>query len=210
MAAAFPGPELDGFGADDVLLFACACTPLITCGLLARRGSRTRWTALIVDGLVITIALFTVTEVLRAPLVNPVNAPDDLRSLVLAYGGYAAVMLGGAGALCTVSTAALRRSVSVMIGAVAWQASAACFEAMAIIAPSWTWTAGSGVSVAMGLQTVVIAAGFAPKTFAERSARASAPKVSQLGMALVIGAVLALPAAILLMEVRGEDRNRVV
>ena len=81
---------------------------------------------------------------------------------MLAYGGYAAVMLGGAGALCTVSTAALRRSVSVMIGAVAWQAAAAVFEAMAIISPSWVWTAGSDVSVALGLQTVVIAAGFAP------------------------------------------------
>ncbi|UOY00239.1 diguanylate cyclase domain-containing protein [Blastococcus sp. PRF04-17] len=207
LAGFFPGPEFDGFGGDDVLLLAGACTPLITCGLLARRVSRTRWTALVVDGLVITIALLTVTEVLRAPLVNPVNAPDDLRSLVLAYGGYAAIMLGGAGALCTVSTAALRRSVSVMIGAVAWQASAACFEAMAIIAPSWTWVAGSDLSVAMGLQTVVIAAAFAPRTFAERSARASAPVVSPLGMALVIGAVLSLPGAIVLMEVRDEGHS---
>jgi diguanylate cyclase (GGDEF)-like protein/PAS domain S-box-containing protein len=202
LAAAFPGPEFDGFGGDDVLLLAGACTPLITCGLLARRVSRTRWPALIVDGAVITIALFTVTEVLRAPLTNPVGAPDDLRSLVLAYGGYAAVMLGGAGALCTVSTAALRRSVSVMIGAVAWQASAAVFESMAIISPSWMWTAGSDVSVALGLQTVVIAVGFAPTRFADHSARAAAPKVSRLGMALVVGAILSLPAAIVLMELR--------
>src|SRR3712207_958792 len=202
MAAAFPGPELDGFGADDVLLFACACTPLITCGLLARRGSRTRWTALIVDGLVITIALFTVTEVLRAPLVNPVNAPDDLRSLVLAYGGYAAVMLGGAGALCTVSTAALRRSVSVMIGAVGWQAAAACAEAMAIVDPSVVWTAASDVSVAMGLQTVVVAASFAPRQHADRTARAAAPVVSRLMLTLVVTAMLALPLAITVMELR--------
>ena len=154
-----PGPEFDGFGVDDVLLLRSAPPrPLVTCALLARRVSRTRWPALVVDGAVITVALLVVTEVLRTPLVNPVGAPDDLRSLVLAYGGYAAVMLGGAGALCTVSTAALRRSVSVMIGAVAWQASAACFEAMAIISPSWVWTAGSDVSVALGLQTVVVAA----------------------------------------------------
>ena len=107
LAGTFPGPEFDGFGVDDVLLFVGACSPLVTCGLLARRVSRTRWTALIVDGLIVTTALLTVTEVLRAPLVNPVGAPDDLRSLVLAYGGYAAVMLGGAGALCTVSTLSL-------------------------------------------------------------------------------------------------------
>jgi hypothetical protein len=94
LSAAFPGPELDGFGFDDVLLFAGACAPLVTCGLLALRVRRTRWIALVVDGLIITVALLVVTDVLRTPLVNPVGAPDDLRSLVLAYGGYAAVMLG--------------------------------------------------------------------------------------------------------------------
>ncbi|MCW2531512.1 MAG: hypothetical protein JWP62_1082 [Blastococcus sp.] len=204
LAASFPGPEFDGFGVDDVLLFFGACSPLVTCGLLALRVSRTRWPALVVDGLIITAALLTVTEVLRAPLVNPVGAPDDLRSLVLAYGGYAAVMLGGAGALCTVSTAALRRSVSVMLGAVAWQAVAACCEAMAIVSPSWVWTAGSDVAVALGLQTVVIAAGFAPTCFADRSARAGAPKVSPLGMFLVVGAMLSLPLALAYMEWRDQ------
>jgi diguanylate cyclase (GGDEF)-like protein/PAS domain S-box-containing protein len=200
LAGSFPGPAFDGFGVDDVLLFAGACSPLVTCGLLARRVSRTRWTALVVDGLIVTTALLTVTEVLRAPLVNPVGAPADLRSLALAYGGYAAVMLGGAGALCTVSTAGLRRSVSVMLGAVAWQAAAACCEAMAIVSPSWVWTAGSDVAVALSLQTIVIAAGFAPTRFADRSARAAAPQVSALGLVLVIAAMLSLPLALGLME----------
>src|SRR3954454_23201447 len=196
LVAAFPGPELDGFGFDDVLLFAGACAPLVTCGMLARRVRRTRWIALVVDGLIITVALLVVTDVLRTPLVNPVGAPDDLRSLVLAYGGYAAVMLGGAGALCTVSTRALRRSVSIMTGAVAWQALAACAEAMAIVDPSWVWTATSDVAVAMGLQTVVIAASFAPERLTQRTARDSAPVVSPLGMGLVIAAMLSLPAAL--------------
>ncbi|HEY0402621.1 MAG TPA: diguanylate cyclase [Blastococcus sp.] len=207
LAGFFPGPAFDGFGVDDVVLFVGACSPLVTCGLLARRVSRTRWPALIVDGLIITVALLTVTEVLRAPLANPVGAPDDLRSLVLAYGGYAAVMLGGAGALCTVSTAALRRSVSVMLGAVAWQAIAACCEAMAIISPSWVWTAGSDIAVALSLQTVVIAAGFAPSRFADRSARAGAPLVSPLGMFLVVGAMLSLPVALGLMQWRDQSHS---
>ncbi|TFV90342.1 diguanylate cyclase [Blastococcus sp. CT_GayMR16] len=196
LAGFFPGPEFDGFGVDDVLVFLGASTPLVTCALLARRVSRTRWPALVVDGAVIATALLVVTEVLRTPLINPVGAPDDLRSLVLAYGGYAAVMLGGAGALCTVSTAALRRSVSIMIGAVAWQAAAACFEAMAIISPSWVWTAGSDVSVALGLVTVVIAAGFAPNRFSDHSARAGAPQVTPLGILLVLAATLSLPLTI--------------
>jgi diguanylate cyclase (GGDEF)-like protein/PAS domain S-box-containing protein len=207
LAAAFPGPELDGFGFDDVFLFAGAVSPLVVCGLLARRVSRTRWTALVVDGLVITSALLVLTEVLRAPLVNPADAPEDLRSLVLMYGAYSAVMLGGAGALCTVSTAALRRSVSVMIGAVAWQAMGGVAEAMAIIDPSVLWTATSDVSVAMGLQTVVIAAGFAPRRFADHTERAAAPVVSPLGMVLVVGALLALPVAIGLMEWKDGSRS---
>src|SRR3954449_1750150 len=202
LVAACPGPELDGFGFDDVLLFAGACAPLVTCGMLARRGRPPRWIALVVDGLIIAVALLSLTEVLRAPLVNPVGAPDDLRSLVLAYGGDAAVMLGGAGALCTVATKALRTSVSVMLGAVAWQAAAACFEAMAIISPSWVWTAGSDVAVALGLQTVVIAVGFAPNRFADHSARAAAPQVSPLGMLLVVVAMLSLPLALVWMELR--------
>jgi diguanylate cyclase (GGDEF)-like protein/PAS domain S-box-containing protein len=198
LAAAFPGPELDGFGFDDVLLFAGAFSPLVVCGMLARRVSRTRWPALVVDGLVIAVALLVVTEVVRTPLVNPANAPEDLRSLVLMYGAYAAVMLGGAAALCTVSTAALRRSVSIMIGAVAWQATAGVAEAMAIVDPSALWTATSDVAVAMGLQTVVVAAHFAPKRFADHTERAAAPVVSPLGMALVVAAMLSLPAALIL------------
>ena len=208
LVAAFPGPAMDGFGFDDVLLFAAAVAPIITCGMLARRVSRTRWTALVVDGLVITTALLVVTEVLRAPLVNPVNAPDDLRSLVLAYGGYAAVMLGGAGALCTVSTAALRTSVSIMIGAVAWQALGACSEAMAIVYPSELWTASSDVAVAMGLQTVVIALSFAPHKLSERTPRDSAPQVSPLGLLLVVGSMLSLPLSIGCMELIGHEHSR--
>jgi diguanylate cyclase (GGDEF)-like protein/PAS domain S-box-containing protein len=196
LAGSFPGPEFDGFGVDDVLLFAGAFSPLVACALLALRVGRTRWPALIVDGLVITTALLVVTEVLRTPMVNPADAPEDLRSLVLAYGGYAAVMLGGAGAVCSVSTAALRRTVSVMIGAVAWQAAAAVFEAMAIIQPSWVWVAGSDASVALGMQTLVIAAGFAPTRFSDRSPRATAPVVSPLGMLLVLAGMLCLPLAI--------------
>src|SRR3954454_16229123 len=205
LVAAFSGPELDGFGFDDVLLFAGACAPLVTCGMLARRVRHTRWIALVVDGLIIAVALLVLTEGLRTPLVNPVGAPDDLRSLVLAYGGYAAVMLACAGALCTVSTAVLRRSVSVMMGAVAWQALAACAEAMAIVDPSWVWTATSDVAVAMGLQTIVIAASLAPGRPAGRTARDSAPVVSPLGLMLVIGPMLSLPLAIAVMELREEE-----
>src|SRR3954471_24069461 len=114
-------------------------------------------------------------------------------------------MLACAGALCTVSTAALRRSVSVMMGAVAWQALAACAEAMATVDPSWVWTATSDVAVAMGLQTIVIAASLAPGRPAGRTARDSAPVVSPLGLMLVIGAMLSLPLAIAVMELREEE-----
>jgi diguanylate cyclase (GGDEF)-like protein/PAS domain S-box-containing protein len=196
LAGLFPGPEFDGFGIDDVVLFLGASSPMVTCALLARQVRRTRWVTLVLDGAVITVALLVVTEMLRYPVVNPANAPDDLRTLVLAYGGYAAVMLGGAGALCTVSTAALRRSATVMIGAVACQASAACAEALAIVAPSPLWTAASDVSVALGLQTVVLAACYAPKADSDRSLGATVPRVSPWGMALVVVAILGVPLTI--------------
>jgi diguanylate cyclase (GGDEF)-like protein/PAS domain S-box-containing protein len=196
LAGLFPGPEFDGFGVDDVVLFLGATSPVLTCALLARRVRRTRWAALVLDGTIVTVALLAVTEILRTPLVNPAGAPEDLRSLVLTYGAYAAVMLGGAGALCTVSTAALRRSATVMLGAVACQASAACAEAMAIVAPSMVWTAMSDVSVALGLQAVVLAAASAPTSNADRSARAAAPRVSPWGMALVVLAMLGVPLTV--------------
>jgi diguanylate cyclase (GGDEF)-like protein/PAS domain S-box-containing protein len=198
LTASFPGPQFDGFGVDDVLLFSGASAPLVACGMLARRVSRARRGALVVDGLVITSALLVVTEVLRTPLVDPVGAPEDLRSLVLAYGGYAAVMLGGAGALCTVSTAALRRPATLMIAAVACQATAAWAEAMAIVAPATLWTAVSDVSVALGLQTVVLAASYAPRRSADRSPRAAAPVISPIGLGLVFLALLSLPVALAL------------
>jgi hypothetical protein len=42
LEGAFPGPEFDGFGIDDVLLLVGATMPLVTAGLLARRVRRTR------------------------------------------------------------------------------------------------------------------------------------------------------------------------
>lgn len=196
LAGLFPGPAFDGFGVDDVLLFAGATSPLITCALLARRVIRTRWSALVVDGLLTTTALLVVTEVLRTPLVDPAGTPEDLRSLVLAYGGYTAVMLGGAGALCTVSTRALRRAATTMIGAVAAQAAASACEAMAIVAPSPLWTAGSDLAVATALLLSTLAVHQAPLRMADRTARASAPVVGAAGVALVVVAMAGLPVTL--------------
>nr|WP_246324342.1 diguanylate cyclase [Petropleomorpha daqingensis] len=67
---------------------------------------------------------------------------------------------------------------------------------MAIVAPSWLWTAGSDVAVALALQTTVLAALRAPDTLDKRSARAANPVVSPVGLALLVVAVLALPLAI--------------
>ena len=204
LEAAFPGPEFDGFGIDKIFRLFGATVPLITCALLARRVTRTRWPALIVDGAVTAAAVLVITEILRTPLVNPDGAPEDLRSLVLTYGGYAAVMLGGAGTLCTVSTTALRRSATIMIGAVVAQASAAWFEAMAIVAPHALWTAGSDVAVALGLQTVVVAVHAAPLRVTDRTARAAAPVASRIGIVLVLASLLGLPLTVCLSLADGQ------
>ena len=203
LSGAFPGPAFDGFDVDDVILFVGASTPLVTCALLARQATRTRWTALMVDGAVVTTALVTVTEVLRAPLVSAAGAPEDLRGLVLAYGGYAALVLGGAGVLCTVSTAELRRSATLMLTAVGWQAAAAVGESMAIVSPSALWTGVSDVAVLLSLQATVLAALRAPAQGSDRVGRATA-QVNRGGMLLVAAAVLALPAALLFCMAMGD------
>ncbi|RBY96274.1 hypothetical protein DQ237_10475 [Blastococcus sp. TF02-8] len=197
LAGSFPGPEFDGFGVDDVILLLGATSPLVTCAILARGVIRTRWSALTVDGAVVVAAILVITEVLRTPLVNPENAPEDLRSLVLTYGAYAAVMLGGAGVMCTVSTAAMRRAATTLLIGVALQASAAGAEAMAIVSPSWLWTAVSDSAVAGALVAVTIAAHRAPLRPVERTARAAAPQISSAGLVLVAAAVLGVPLALL-------------
>src|SRR5205823_4928567 len=72
LEGAFPGPQFDSSDSiDKLFLFIGATLPVLTCYLLARRVSRTRWPALVVDGAVITAAVLVVTEVLRTPVVNP-------------------------------------------------------------------------------------------------------------------------------------------
>ncbi|MDT0277339.1 diguanylate cyclase domain-containing protein [Blastococcus goldschmidtiae] len=196
LAGLFPGPAFDGFGADDVVFLAGATTPLITCALLARRVIRTRWSALIVDGLLTTTALLVITELLRTPLLDPAGTPGDLRALVLVHGGCTAVLLGGAGALCAVSTQALRSAATTMIGAVAAQATGSACEAMGIVAPSPLWTAGSDLAVAAALLLSALAVHRAPLRTADRTARASAPVVGTAGVALVVLAMAGLPVAL--------------
>ncbi|MGY2083233.1 diguanylate cyclase domain-containing protein [Blastococcus sp. SYSU DS0539] len=203
LAGAFPGPAFDGFGIDDVVLVLGAGTPVVTCAILARRVIRTRWSALVVDGLIVTSSVLVVTEVLRTPLVNPVGAPEDLRSLVLVYGAYAAAMLGAGGALCTVSTTALRRAVTTLLVGIAAQSAAAGAEAMAIVSPSWVWTATSDAAAAAALVTVTLATYQAPRRFTDRTARAAAPRVSVLGLSLVVAAILGMPLAMLTGVLRG-------
>ncbi|WP_104524878.1 diguanylate cyclase domain-containing protein [Blastococcus atacamensis] len=205
LAGSFPGPRFDGFGVDDVVLLLAATSPLITCACLARRVIRARWSALAVDGAVVVASIVVVTEVLRTPLVTPADAPDDLRSLVLAYGAYAALVLGGAGALCTVSTTAMRRSATTLLVGISLQAGAAGAEAMAIVSPSWTWTALSDGAVAGALLCAGLAASRAPVTGAERTARASTPRISVAGLVLVVAAVLGVPAALVAGVLRGEE-----
>ncbi|SEL65089.1 PAS domain S-box-containing protein/diguanylate cyclase (GGDEF) domain-containing protein [Blastococcus sp. DSM 46786] len=207
LAGAFPGPAFDGFGLDEVLLVVGAATPLVTAGLLARRVIRTRWSALVVDGTVVATAVLVVTEVLRAPLVNPAGAPEDLRTLVLLYGCHAALMLGAGGAVCTVSTAGLRRSVTTLMAAIAAQSVGAGAEAMSIVSPGTFWTAVSDLSVAISLLATALAVVLAPAAFTERSARAAAPVVSPVGLLLVVAALLALPASTLYMDLRGEGHS---
>src|SRR5207245_540233 len=152
--------------------------------------------ALVLDGASVTAALLVVTEILRAPVVDRAGTPGDLRSLVLMYGAYSAVMLGCAGALCTVSTRALRRSATRMMFAVGWQAAAAFAQGLAIVLSSELWNAISDFSVALGLLTTVAAALTAPLRREGDSAQTGAPKVSGVGTGLVVVSLLGVPIGV--------------
>jgi diguanylate cyclase (GGDEF)-like protein/PAS domain S-box-containing protein len=204
-AGLFPGPEFDNFGIDDVVLFVGAITPLITCGLLATRVIRTRWTTLFIDGMRAAVALFLVCDLLLAHPIREAFGSGETHSLVLAYGAYAAIILGSAGALCTVATATLRRSASTMIWANVWMASGAIWEALAIVWPSAAWTFCSDVTVILALLTTLLATTRAPLRFERSDVRASAPRVDAGGIVITVAAMLSLPVTLAVIVLRGQE-----
>lgn len=197
LTAATPGPALDGFGPDDVLLLAGGATPLLAGAMLAAQLTRTRWSALLLDGAVVAAAL-VVVAVVAVDVLGPADpaADDGTRALLLAYGGYAALVVGGAAASLTVAAAASRRAASALLVScllLGLAASAGAAE-VAGAGPWATWaTDAAGVGALVG---GLVAARRAPLDRPQPGTAEAAPVVSGAGTVVLCSSLLALPLVV--------------
>ncbi|KQS68859.1 hypothetical protein ASG41_08110 [Modestobacter sp. Leaf380] len=192
-------PAFGEVGVGDVLLLPAVCIPPLVCGLLASQVRSTRWPAPLVDGAMVTASLLVVSDVL---VFSPAA---DVTPLAAAYGVYAAVAVGTAGALCTVSTRALRRSATAMIASTSLIALATVMLALGIADPSQAWQAVGDVAVVLALEASVLAITSSPLSCSRHEdPRAGAPRVNFLGLAITVGATVGLPVVLVSAVLRGQ------
>lgn len=191
------GDSFGGLGPGDALLVLAALGPTVTCALLAGRVTGSRWPILALDGVTALVGLVVVADVLVLyPALRPGAVDADLVPLVLGYALYPAVALGLAGALCTVSTAGLRRSATALIAMTASLGLSSALLAVHIVVPGRVWVAGADTAVVLGLVAGVLAAMLAPSTSADEDPAAAAPTVNAAGLVLSVLALFGVPATL--------------
>jgi diguanylate cyclase (GGDEF)-like protein/PAS domain S-box-containing protein len=180
----------------DLLLVLAVLGPLVTCAQLAGRTGATRWPVLVLDGVLVAVALVVVVDVLvLSPAVRPgATAPGQL-PLLIAYAVYPAVALGAAGALCTVSTRAMRRSATAMLVMTGFQGLAATLLAELICQPSAAVVGATDVATLLTLVTGVLAVRLAPTEIAVDTS-AARPTATAAGLVIVSGALISVPATL--------------
>ena len=195
--------DFGGLGLGDLSLVVAAVCPLVTCVLLTRQVGRTRRLALAVDGAMVCAALLVVTHAfVWAPVLRPGVVATGSTPLVLVYAGYAALATGLAGALCSVSTAALRRSSTAMLVTVLLAGAASSAMAVNRFAPLHVWSAVAALALVGALLAGVAAAWLAPADPPSefRGHPDNAPRVGATAVAIVLLA-LAGPPVVLLVSV---------
>lgn len=204
LTALTPGPALDGFGSDDVLLLTGGSTPLLAAALLSAQLTRTRWPALLVDGATVTVALVVVAGVVVEALDPAGPAADPGRVLLLAYGGYAALVVGGAAASLTVAAAASRRSAGALLAACLLLGVAAVAAAVEI-ARGGVWATGATDAAGVGaLVCGLLAARCAPLQRPAPGSPEAVPVVSPAGTAVLCASLLALPVVVGTAQLAGQ------
>ncbi|MCW2584039.1 MAG: hypothetical protein JWQ53_2829 [Klenkia sp.] len=199
-------PAFGDVGIGDVLLGLAVVLPPAACVLLARQVSSTRGPRLVVDGLLVTLSLLVVTDV----LVFSAGGGVAVTPLVIGYGGYAAVALGLGGAFCTVSTRALRSSTTAMVVGIALIGLASSVLAVSLLHPLPVWqTVGDG-AVLLAMEALMLAVAAAPRTVdptADRRARA--PRINPIGLGITVAALVGLPVTLAVAVVRGQQLSAV-
>jgi diguanylate cyclase (GGDEF)-like protein/PAS domain S-box-containing protein len=193
----------------DVLLILAVLGPIISAAQLAGRRSATRWPVLALDGVLVVVALVVVADVLLlTPALRPGVTDPDLVPLVLGYAIYPAVALGLVGALCTVTSRAVRRSATAMIGMTAFQGLAAAMLAVLVSEPGTAWAAIADVATLLALLTGVLAVQLAPADVPDPTSPAGRPSATVAGLLVTCGALVGVPVtlvAALLLDLRIPD-----
>ncbi|KGH46724.1 hypothetical protein IN07_10765 [Modestobacter caceresii] len=203
------GGALGQLGLGDLLVLIAALGPTVSAALIGGRVRGTRWPILVIDGVLVTLALVVVADVLvLAPAVTPGAIDPDLLPLVLAYGIYPAVAVGVVGALCTVSTAAVRRPATAMILMTGLLGLASALLAVHIVQPGTTWAAAADVAIAGALVAAVHAVQLASAVPGRSSAADSTPTVNSAGLVIDVLALIGVPVTLvtaLLLDLRVPD-----
>jgi len=189
------GGALGGMGLGDLLVVVAALGPAVSASLLGGRVRNTRWPMLVLDGVLATVGLVIVADVLvLSPAMRPGAIPVDLQPLVLGYGIYPAVAMGVVGALCTVSTAAVQRSATGMIVMTAFLALASGLLAAHIVSPDGPWAGMADVAIVLALVVGVRVVEFAAAPSGPADA---SPTINAAGVGIVVLALGGVPATLL-------------
>ncbi len=196
------GGQLGGLGLGDALVMVASLGPTVSSALLGGRVSGARWPILVIDGLLATVALVVVADVLvLSPALAPGALADDQEPLLLAYGLYPAVVMGVVGALCTVTTTAVTRSATGMVLVTGLFSLASGLLAAAIARPEPGWAAAADVAVvlalAAGVRVVQLAAGSTAPSAAD-----AAVAVNPAGAVIVVVALVGVPVMLVTALVR--------
>jgi diguanylate cyclase (GGDEF)-like protein len=187
----------------DALMMAAALGPTVTSALLGGRVPGMRWPLLVIDGLLATVALVVVADVLvLTPALRPGAIAPELQPLVLAYGLYPAVAMGVVGALCTVTTAAVTRSATGIVAMTGLLGLASATQAVYIVRPDGVWAVVGGIAVVLalvcGVRAVELAGtGPAPATGTGPGA------INAAGAVIVVVALVGVPLTLLVALLLG-------
>jgi diguanylate cyclase (GGDEF)-like protein/PAS domain S-box-containing protein len=192
------GGVLGGLSLGDALVLLAALGPIISSALLGGRVPGTRWPILVIDGLLATVSLVIVADVLvLSPALSPGAISPDLQPLVLAYAIYPAVAMGVVGALCTVTTAAVKRSATGMILMTGLLGLASALLAVHIVQPERGWAGAADVAIVLALMGGVRVVALAAENSAAPAAVEGAAVVNASGVVIVVGALVGVPVTLL-------------
>ncbi len=181
----------------DLLLILAVLGPIVTAARLAGRGQATRWPVLALDGVLVAVALVVVADVLLvAPALLPGAVDGDLVPLVIGYAGYPAVALGVVGALCTVTSRAVRRAANAVIGMTAFQALAAAMLAVLVIERGAVWVLVADVASVLALITAVLAVRLAPVDVPSPTSPDGRASITGAGLVVTCGALVGVPVTL--------------